>query len=139
MNRASSARAAIALTALTLLFALRVSGQALVAFLDVGWLPPMAAWYSGLVPYPILLAVQIVILAVQVRLDWHVWRRGWAPPPRGSTALRWVSYAYALAMLVRLVLRPAHAIPVFFHWVLAAYVYTLGAISGGRTPRAAGR
>ena len=138
MSRASS-RAVIALAALTLLFALRVSGQALVALFDVGWLPPMAAWYSGLLPYPILLPVQIVILAVQIRLDWHVWRHGWSPRPRRAAALRWFSYVYALVMLGRLVAWPAHAIPVFFHWTLAAYIYTLGAISGGRTPRAADR
>jgi hypothetical protein len=30
------------------LFLARVAGQALVAFLDVSWLPPTDAWYSGL-------------------------------------------------------------------------------------------
>src|SRR4029434_3486779 len=99
----------------------RVSGHALVALLDVAWLPPMAAWYSGLVPYPILLPVQVVILAVQIRLDWRVWRHGWAALPRRAAALRRFSYVYALAMLGRLVAWPAHAIPVVFHWALAAY------------------
>ena len=69
-------RAAVMLVALTLLFALRVAGQALVAFFDVGWLPPMEAWYSGLLPYPILLPTQLAILAVQVTLDGCMWRRG---------------------------------------------------------------
>ena len=51
-----------ALVALTALFAARVLGQALVAFLDVPLLPPMSAWYSGLLPYPILLPTQLLIL-----------------------------------------------------------------------------
>ncbi|PYO37218.1 MAG: hypothetical protein DMD86_03345 [Candidatus Rokuibacteriota bacterium] len=53
-----------ALVALTALFAARVLGQALVAFLDVPLLPPMSAWYSGLLPYPILLPTQLLILYV---------------------------------------------------------------------------
>ena len=128
------------LVALTLLFAARVAGQALVAFVGVTWLPPMEAWYSGLLPYAILLPAQIVILAVQVGLDWRVWRRGglaWRPGV--SAALRRISYVYALAMLVRLALTRTHVIPIVFHWVLAAYIYTLGRVSGGRTPRGAGR
>ena len=128
------------LVALTLLFAARVAGQALVAFFDIGWLPPMEAWYSGLLPYPILLPIQLVIVAGQAALDWRVWRRGVAPRPRVARALRGVSYVYALAMLVRLVLTRTHVIPIAFHWVLAGWLYTLGAVSAApRTPRAAGR
>ena len=58
-----------ALVALTALFAARVLGQALVAFLDVPLLPPMSAWYSGLLPYPILLPTQLLILADQLRIE----------------------------------------------------------------------
>ena len=54
---------------LTGLFALRVAGQALVAFLPVRFLPPMAAWYSGLIPYPVLLPVQLVMLAVMAKIN----------------------------------------------------------------------
>jgi hypothetical protein len=133
-------RGRLALVALTLLFAARVAGQALVAFFDVAWLPPMAAWYSGLLPYPLLLPAQLTILAVQAAIDWHVWRRGGvAPRPRLARGLRGVSYVYALAMLARLALTRTHVVPIVFHWVLAAYLYTLAALSDGRTPRAADR
>jgi hypothetical protein len=133
------ATAALVLAALTMLFALRVAGQALVAFAEVTWLPPMEAWFSGLLPYPILLPAQLVILAAQLALDWRVWRCGLAARPRVAAALRRSSYVYALAMLVRLVVTRAHVIPVVFHWVLAAYLYSLAGVSAGRTPRAAGR
>ena len=33
-------------------FAARVFGQLLVAAFGVGFLPPVDAWYSGLIPYP---------------------------------------------------------------------------------------
>jgi hypothetical protein len=56
-----------ALAILTLLFALRVLGQALVVFFSVGWLPPTEQWFSGLIRYPILLGIQLVMLAVMVK------------------------------------------------------------------------
>ena len=46
-------RVAWVLWTLLALFVLRVTGQALVAFLEVGFLPPMSEWYSGLLPYPV--------------------------------------------------------------------------------------
>jgi len=68
-----------ALVALTVLFSARALGQALVAFLDVTLLSPMSAWYSGLLPYQILPPAQLLILAVQLRIDADVWRaRGFA-------------------------------------------------------------
>ena len=43
----------------TLLFVARVLGQALVVSSDVGFFPPFERWYSGLMPYWLLLPVQI--------------------------------------------------------------------------------
>ncbi len=138
---------ALALTALTLLFAARVAGQALVAFAGVTWLPPMEAWFSGYLPYPVLLPIQALILGVMATIDWQVWRGAGffaRPRPRAGRALRGFSYVYALAMLARFVVTGGlHAIPIVFHWVLAAYLFTLGRHSArptaGRTPPAAGR
>jgi hypothetical protein len=59
---ASVPREAWALGILSLLFLLRVVGQVLVRFLGVRWLPPDPEWYSGLLPYPLLLPVQIILL-----------------------------------------------------------------------------
>src|SRR5687768_3616214 len=50
------------------LFVLRVVGQALVAFFDVGLLPPMPEWYSGLLPYRYLLPAQIAIICLMVKV-----------------------------------------------------------------------
>jgi hypothetical protein len=44
------------------LFFARVVGQLEVLLLAPDWLPPMDAWYSGLLPYPVLLPVQIALL-----------------------------------------------------------------------------
>ena len=119
-------------------FFLRVLGQALVAFLQVDFLPPMAEWYSGLVPYPVLLPIQLVILAVQAKISLDIWRDiGFfaVRRPRAGRLLCWLSYVYFGVMLLRYVvtmwLYPERrwwhgTIPIFFHWVLAAYLFILG-------------
>ncbi len=138
MTRAAAGPYALILWGLAALFLLRVLGQALVAMAGVTWLPPMAAWQSGLLPYPVLLASQIAILALLAWIALDVTRGhgrfARRRPPVGR-ALRWISYAYAGAMAGRYVLtvalRPERrwlggTIPIVFHWVLAAYLFTLG-------------
>jgi hypothetical protein len=120
---------AVLLVLLTTLFAARVLGQALVAFLGVGWLLPMEAWYSGLLPYPVLLPAQVLILGVQIVVDHDAWSgRGFfaRPRPGAGRALRWLGAAYALAMVVRYALTRSHLVPIVFHLVLAAYLLALG-------------
>ena len=94
--------------------------------------------YSGVLPYPLLLPVQILILLVQVKISTDLWRGvGFFAPrrPRTGRTLCWASYFYASGMVVRYVLtmslhserRWFHGtIPIFFHLVLAAYLFTLG-------------
>ena len=124
-----SRQAPVILIVLTTLFLARVIGQALVAFLGVTWLPPMEAWYSGLLPYQILLPVQAIILAAQTVLDRDVWRgHGFFARrrPRAGRRLQWLAAVYALVMLLRLAVDRSHRIPIAFHWVLAAYLFTVG-------------
>lgn len=120
------------------LFLLRVVGQVLVAFLHVGWLPPMEQWYSGLLPYPLLLPAQAAILLVygKVCVDfsrgggYFVHTRPWF----GRQAL-WFGYFYLAAMIARypvqMALHPedrwlGRTIPIVFHWVLAAFIIVFG-------------
>jgi hypothetical protein len=116
-------------------FLARVLGQALVAFLHVGFLPPMKEWYSGLLPYPVLLPAQLAILAFQFEVSRQLWRKSGPltkPRPRLGRVLKWFSLVYFLAMIARYVitmtLHPEKrwfggAIPIAFHWVLAVYLY----------------
>jgi hypothetical protein len=127
---------------LTGLFACRVVGQALVAFLHVGYLPAMSEWYSGLVPYPMLLPIQVVMLALMTKINVDLTRgRGTfaTPRPRLGRGLRWFAVIYFLAMVVRYVVTMTLLIPVVFHWVLATYIFAWGALTGpassGRQPR----
>ena len=125
------------LAALAAAFALRVVGQALVRFLDVQFLPPMSEWYSGLIPYPQLLASQCVILAAQAWISRDLWRGSGffaSRRTRAGLALRWFSVIYFTVMVLRYVLAMLYfperrwfggTIPIFFHWILAAYVFLL--------------
>jgi len=111
------------------LFVLRVTGQALVAFFDVDFLPPMAAWYSGLMPYEYLLPSQIVIIAVMAKISLDFTRgRGFFFEKNRffATAWLWFGCVYLAAMIARAVFLWDHPIPIVFHWVLAAFVITVG-------------
>lgn len=111
------------------LFALRVLGQALVAFFDVGFLPPMTAWYSGLMPYEYLLPSQIAIVALMAKISVDFTRRSgffYEAKKPFATAWLWFGYFYFAAMVARGVLIWDRPIPIVFHWVLAAFVIAVG-------------
>jgi len=117
------------------LFLLRVIGQVLVTYAGVDWLPEEGHWQSGLLPYPALLASQIVILAVMAAIARDAWRGwGWfvASRPKVGRYLRIASVVYFTAMIVRYIVTMAlhpdwfpfeHSIPTFFHCILAIYLY----------------
>jgi len=120
------------------LFVLRVAGQALVAFLRVEFLPPMREWYSGLLSYRYLLPSQLAITALMVKICVDFTRsRGWFVEPSRFLATYWLGFGY-FYLAVMLARYPAQiyfqpetrwfggTIPIFFHWVLAAFVILVG-------------
>jgi len=131
-------RLAPLLWALLGLFVLRVTGQALVAFFRVEFLPPMQQWYSGLLAYEYLLPSQIGIIAVMVKICVDFTRgAGFFVTPRRFLAVQWLYFGYFyLAVMVarypiQMVLHPESrwfggTIPIFFHGVLAAFVIAVG-------------
>jgi hypothetical protein len=98
----------------------------------------MAQWFSGLIPYPILLAIQIVMFGGMIKISADIWhgrgyfavaRPSWARPLIGFSAIYAGSMAarYVLAMILRPEMRwLGGAIPIFFHFVLAGFIYTWG-------------
>jgi hypothetical protein len=123
-------------------------GQILVAFLGVRFLPPMEDWYSGLLPYPILLPVQLVILALQARMVSDFWRgRGFFVVPRRGmgVAISWFSLVYFAGMVARYAITMSlfperrwlgrGTIPIAFHWVLAAYLFAFARFHVGAGAR----
>lgn len=120
----------------TALFVMRVAGQVLVAWRSPRWLPPMSQW--NLVPYPVLLPIQLLLIALMVWID-RAFGAGDAPATARDaglgTALLGFSAVYAAAMPLRYAIRMARrpdqrwfggTIPMVFHLVLASYLFVLG-------------
>jgi hypothetical protein len=146
---------AIVLWLLTFLFFLRVLTQALVAFFEIDFLPSMEEWTlpsgspfstSGLIPYPILLFLQCLILMVQVKICFDFSREyGLSVIPRAwlGMFLRWFSTLYFISMILRyaitMTLYPERrwlgsVAIIFFHFVLAGFLLVLGHFHTKRSP-----
>jgi hypothetical protein len=122
----------------TILLVFRVAGQLVVATTAPRWLPPMAQWQSGLVPYPFLVAVQLVVLWLMcsISIDFTRGAGFWVEPHPllGRVVVIW-SYLYAGAMVVRYAVRMSRrpdqrwlggTIPIVFHTFVAAFQWIFG-------------
>lgn len=120
----------------SVLFLIRVAGQLLVVLRAPSWLPPMHQWH--LMPYRLLLPSQIGILVLMASIELSL-VRGWRPlaetHPAFGRFLIGFSFVYAAVMAVRYAVRmyrrPGErwfggAIPIVFHFVLAAFLFTWG-------------
>lgn len=123
----------------TILLTARVVGQIVVVMRAPRWLPPMEQWQSGLLPYPLLLAGQIVVLTLMVWISVDI-TNGAGPfvephRPAIAGAIVWFSYLYFGAMVVRYIVRMRRrpdqrwlggTIPIIFHSFVAAFLYVVG-------------
>jgi len=119
------------------LFILRVIGQAIVVLYSPSWLPPMKEWYSGFIPYSFLLLFQIVLIIFITKVSWDNTKNAgyfFVTRPKTKKILVVISVIYFLIMFVRYILSNAlipenrwfkGALPILFHWVLAAYIFLL--------------
>jgi hypothetical protein len=120
----------------TVLLFFRVIGQIVVVLFAPRWLPPMEQWQSGLLPYPVLLAGQAVVLTLMVWISADFSRGAGfflEPWPKAARATLWFSYAYFGGMIVRYVIRMTRhpdqrwlggTIPIIFHSIVAAFLWT---------------
>ncbi len=126
----------VVMSALFALFVARVVGQLLAATTRPSWLPPMARWYSGVMPYRYLLPSQVVIIVLMIAMVVGVGNgAGALGAPRravGFVAV-WASLVYAGGMVWRAIRRAMQpperrgvVIPIVFHFVLAAFVFVYG-------------
>lgn len=121
-----------------ILFMFRVIGQVYVAVYEPRWLPAMREWYSGLLPYYLLLPAQLIILALMVVISYDHSRGDGYFVVNESTpgrTLMGLSAFYASSMFVRYVwIMAKHperrwfkgTIPIFFHFLLASFIFLIG-------------
>ena len=130
--------ASLCLWLFTVLLFGRVLGQLVVARFAPRWLPPFEQWQSGLLPYPVLLVTQAIVLTLMIWISADFSRGAgfWVQPrPRLGLAARVWSYLYFAAMIARYVVRMTRrpdqrwlggTIPIIFHSVVAAFQWTFG-------------
>ena len=126
-----------ALLVLQSMFLARVLGQIVATLAGPAWLPEAKYWFSGALPYPLLLPAQIVLLMYMSLVTYDAWRREgywYVSRPATQSILRKIAVVYFAAMVLRYVVTMAlvpelrwtgHAIPIFFHFVLATYILVL--------------
>ena len=123
------------LTALFGLFALRVLGQLLVAQSPLPYLPDYHAWHSAILPYPALLAIQLVGLAGGILTLWRFCTDPGDRKPVLGQVLYTFAWLYWTAMSLRLLLGLtllqgvhwfAQSLPALFHLVLANILMLVG-------------
>jgi len=123
---------------LTVLLIGRVVGQLIVARWAPRWLPPMEQWQSGLLPYPLLVAGQAIVLTLMIWISMNFSRGAgfWVRPmPALGLAALWWSYLYFGAMVVRYIVRMVRrpdqrwlggTIPIIFHSLVAIFQWLFG-------------
>ncbi|MDR4494846.1 MAG: hypothetical protein AB7P17_11605 [Nitrospirales bacterium] len=120
---------------LTCFFMFRVMAQLIQVWHPVAFLPSFDIWQSGALPYPLLVATQIVILVVCLRIVWRMFRGVVVPIHKKGKKLWSLGGVYFVTMSIRLVLgftvAPDHfwlgaTLPTVFHLVLAAFLLIYG-------------
>ena len=124
--------------ACVVLFALRVLGQIYQAIYHVEWLPPMAEWHSGILPYYLLLPSQMFILVFMSLVAYDFSRREgqlFVVNPQTGRILIVFSLIYFASMIIRYTVRMMRrpdqrwlggTIPIIFHCVLALFLFLCG-------------
>jgi len=135
MNSQPSQRYAPWLWLLLGLFVLRVLAQPLALPVNTPLLPRFESWHSGVLPYPVLLLTQLIIVLWLARTS-RAFTSG-AVVPRAGIGRAAIAFGsvYFLAMVARLLLGAtvladqrwfASPLPTFFHLVLAAFLLLYG-------------
>ncbi|QIF03532.1 hypothetical protein [Roseimicrobium sp. ORNL1] len=133
----------------TALFLARVMGQILVGiYPGAPMLPEWKEWYSGLLPYPWLVLSQLLLLMFMTVVNVDTARRSGHFCVVSAT-VRWrlnlFAALYAGSMVFRYTYRMitmpeerwfGGTIPIWFHFVLAAWVWLVAVKS--KTPKASG-
>ena len=122
----------------TVLLFLRVVGQIIVVLRAPRWLPPMHQWQSGLLPYPVLLLGQAIVLTLMVWIAIDFSRGAGTfvqPYPGRARYVLGFGYLYLGGMVVRYIIwmwrRPDQrwlggTIPIIFHSIVALFIITFG-------------
>jgi hypothetical protein len=136
MNQPIQNRAYVTvLSVLLAAFVLRVLAQLVQFYSNVPWLPPFSAWAAGGLPYPVLVGLQIFIIAIAVDAIRKLARGALPAQRKWAYFLLGAGAVYVVIMAIRLVAGLtilaevpwfAAALPAVFHLVLASFLLAIG-------------
>ena len=117
------------------LFLFRVLAQLAQAQNTLPFLPPFESWHSALIPYPLLLVIQVIILGFLAKVT-VTFSKGQVIPSRTAGRI-WFGLGaiYFGAMMLRVTLGFtlcsgqawfSNYLPTFFHLVLASFLLIVG-------------
>ena len=117
------------------LFVIRVIAQPLALLTSAPFLPPFEAWHSGVLPYPALVAAQLLIIAWLAHTASRMSKGSVSPSYRVGVTMLTLGAIYFGVMLMRLVLGLtilsssrwfSSVLPTVFHLVLSSYLLVYG-------------
>ena len=117
------------------LFIIRVIAQPIALLTSAPFLPPFESWHSDVLPYPVLVGAQLLIIAWFARTAWRFSRGEVIPRHRLGFWMLALGGIYFATMLLRLVLGLtvlsanrwfSSGLPTTFHLVLASYLLVYG-------------
>ena len=117
------------------LFDLRVAAQLVQAVYEVPFLPPFEAWQGSAIPYPALLLLQAIVVAVMFVILWRLKTGAMSPCPWKHQACFALGGVYWAVMTFRLIAGLtffaeyewfARSVPALFHIILATLILVLG-------------
>jgi ornithine lipid hydroxylase len=142
-ERRSPHRFVVLLWILTALFALRVLGQAIQHWAPLSVLPPFGDFQGSKLPYPMLLGIQLAILALMAGAAWRHTAGRLARRPLAARVLQAFAAIYFTGSVLRILVGVFYPdagpwftawIPAFFHLVLAGFVWTMALIYAQDAP-----
>lgn len=113
------------------LFIIRVIAQPASLLIESQFLPTFESWHGGVLPYPVLLISQILIIAWMVHITRQFDTGSVIPSHRVGKYVSIIASIYFSVMLVRLILGLTilsehrwfgSTLPAFFHLVLASFL-----------------
>ena len=123
------------------LFVLRALAQLVQAVYPVPFLPPFGAWHGAVMPYPLLVIIQVVVIVALTIVLWRVRSDAIVPSQwkyRVCFILGGIYFSFmAFRLFAGLTFLSDHpwfskSLPAFFHVVLASFILLLGGYIYGR-------